>query len=169
MGRIMNKTKAPDLPNVPLAGNVSVQDCLHSLNRSQRSAVLATAAGNQPYTSLVGFALTPDLSGALFLTPRSTVKYRNLLASRHVAMLIDNRSNTTEDLLGAEAVTLIGTAKPLRIGKKRDQMMKVFLQKHPELKAFATAETTALVFIKAERYIHVGQFQAVTVWEVGAL
>lgn len=156
------------LPVLPVSGRAALPERLYALNETQRSAVLATAADQYPYTSMVSFALTPDLKGALFLTPRNTVKYKNLMRSAHVALLMDNRTNTTQDLLGAEAITLIGAAKPVRKGKKRDELLKIFLKKHPKMKAFASAETTALVFIEAERYIHVSQFQAVTVWEVNA-
>lgn len=154
-----------DLPNIPVAGDAALPERLRSLDSAQRSAVLATGGG-RPYTSLVGFALTPDLKGALFLTPKNTLKYRNLAASPYVAMLIDNRTNTLQDLVDAEAVTLIGTARAVRKGKKRDDLMAHFLRKHPKLQDFAEAETTALILIEAERYIHVSRFQAVTVWDM---
>jgi hypothetical protein len=51
-------------------GNVNVQEKLRILNKKQRQAVLATDADGQPYTSLVAFALTPDLEGLLFATPK---------------------------------------------------------------------------------------------------
>ena len=155
-----------DLPNIPVAGDAALPERLRSLDSAQRSAVLATGSGDRPYTSLVGFALTPDLKGALFLTPKNTLKYRNLAASPHVALLIDNRTNTSQDLIDAEAVTLIGTARAVRKGKKRDELMAYFLRKHPKLQDFAEAETTALILIEAERYIHVSRFQAVTVWDI---
>ncbi|KAF0181020.1 MAG: pyridoxamine 5'-phosphate oxidase-like FMN-binding protein [Nitrospirae bacterium] len=155
-----------DLPNIPVGGNAALPGRLRELNARQRSAVLATSKGDYPYTSLVGFALTQNLKGALFLTPKNTLKYRNLMASPHVALLIDNRTNTTLDLLDAEAVTLIGTARALRKGKRKDELTAHFLRKHPNLQSFAETPTTALVLIEAERYIHVSRFQAVTVWEV---
>lgn len=159
------KKSSLSLPVLPVSGSAALPERLYALNETQRSAVLATAADQHPYTSLVSFAITPDLKGALFLTPKNTVKYRNLVKSSSVSLLMDNRTNTTQDLLGAEAITLTGTAKPVRKGKKRDELMKVFLKKHPKMKVFASAETTALVFIEAERYSHVSQFQTVTVWE----
>ncbi len=155
-----------DLPNIPVAGNAALPERLRALNMSQHSAVFATSAGNRPYASLVGFALLPDLTGALFLTPKNTVKYRNLAASAHVALLMDTRKNITQDLIDAEAVTLMGSAKAVRAGKKREELLEYFLRKHPKLRAFAEAETTALILIEADRYIHVSRFQAVTVWEV---
>lgn len=154
------------LTNVPIIGNVKIPERLSILNVSQHSAVLATSIGDHPYTSLVAFALTPDFKGALFATPRKTLKYRNLVKSPNVALLIDNRTNTMHDLRDAEAVTLIGKAKALRKGKRHNELKKVFLRKHPILKTFVEAESSTLIHIEAERYIHVSSFQSVTVWEL---
>lgn len=160
------KNNAMTLPILPISGDVSIPERLAVLDASQRSAVLATSSDAHPYTSLIGFALTPDFKGALFVTTKNTLKYRNLIKSSHAALLIDNRTNMIQDLINAEAVTLIGKAKILHKGKRRDELLKIFLKKHPTLRTFAEAKTTALVLIEAERYIHVSGFQSVTVWEL---
>ena len=46
-------------------------------------------------------------------------------------------------------------------------MGEVFLSKHPALKAFVADRGTALVLVEAEQILHVGRFQAVTVWKAG--
>lgn len=160
-----NKNQIKPL-QMPIKGSVSIPERLAELNATQRSAVLATSSNNNPYTSLVAFAITPDFKGALFATPRNTLKYRNIMKSPNVALLLDNRSNTNQDIIDAEAITLIGKAKVLRKGKRQDEIIKIFLKKHPVLEAFVKAKTTALIYIEAERYIHVSKFQSVTVWEL---
>lgn len=154
------------LLQLPIKGSVIIPERLAELNANQSSAVLATSSDNNPYTSLVAFVLTPDFKGALFATPRNTLKYRNIIKFPNVALLIDNRSNTNQDIIDAEAITLIGRAKILRKGKRQDELMKIFLKKHPALEEFVKAKTTALIYVSAARYIHVSKFQSVTVWEL---
>ncbi len=147
-------------------GKVNVQERLRVLNKKQRHAVLASVADGQPYTSLVAFALTPDMQGALFATPRKTAKYRNILGNRHVSLMIDSRSNSTKGYMKSEAVTILGTAAPVRKGRNRDELAALIIKKHPQLSGFIHASTTALIFISFEKVIHAGQFQTVTVWEL---
>lgn len=54
----------------------------------------------------------------------------------------------------------------LGLRKRRDELLKIFLKKHPTLRAFAEAKTTVLDLIEAERHIHVNGFQSLTVWEL---
>jgi len=138
-----------------------------ALDRTQRSGVLATESGGQPYTSLVSFAMTPDLKGLIFATPRATAKYRNMLANPRVSILIDSRANLKTDIMKAEALTLIGKAGPVRRGPRRDMLAGVLKLKHPELAGFVDAASTALVYVEIRRAVHVGRFQEVSVWEPG--
>jgi heme iron utilization protein len=145
-------------------GSVFVPDRLGILNRKQRHAVLATDAQGQPYTSLVAYALTPDGKGILFATPRSTRKYRNLLANSRVSLLIDTRSNTDRGYMGAESVTILGKAYPVKKGVKRDNLVEIFLKKHPGLTEFIHSPETALIYAEMLHCVHVTQFQTVSEW-----
>jgi nitroimidazol reductase NimA-like FMN-containing flavoprotein (pyridoxamine 5'-phosphate oxidase superfamily) len=148
------------------SGNADVQAIIITLNKKQRHGVLATDSGGQPYTSLVAFALSNDAKGVIFATPRKTSKYQNILKNRNVSFMIDTRSNTATGYMRSEAVTILGTASPLRKGKKRDELCKIFTKKHPELAGFVNAPSTALIFIAIKKALHTGQFQTVTEWEV---
>ena len=145
-------------------GKVNVQDRLRTLNKKQRHAVLATVSEGQPYTSLVAFALTSDGNELLFATPKKTTKYRNMLNNRRVSLLIDSRANTAKGYMGSEAVTILGTARAIRNGNKRDKLATIFTKKHPELADFINASTTALILVAFDKIIHAGKFQTVTVW-----
>ncbi len=154
------------VPHEKQSGQVVVAERLRALDRQERHGVLATDAGGQPYTSLVAYAFSPGLTGVLFATPRETQKYRNLLKNPKVSVLINTRTNTAADYLQAEAVTIIGVARPLPPGKEREALAAHFLQKHPDLRDFVRSPPTALVRVAVRRYIHVGRFQEVSEWTV---
>lgn len=161
--------KAGRIPSRKTKGQVSVLERLAFLNRHERHAVLATEALGQPYTSLIAFALTPDMGGLVFGTPRDTAKYRNMVRNRRVAVLIDTRSNDPRGYMEAEALTILGSAKTVRRGKAREELARVFGAKHPALEGFIQAQSTALVLVQIERCYHVSAFQSVTEWRPAAV
>jgi hypothetical protein len=63
----------------------------------------------------------------------------------------------------------VGIARSLRRGKRWDEMAAIFLKKHPGLEGFIRAETTVLITVEVTRYIHVGQFQTVSVWDFNVM
>jgi heme iron utilization protein len=152
------------IPAMVTKGSVSVPDRLRILNRKQRHAVLATDAQGQPYTSLVAYALTSDGKSILFATPRSTRKYKNILANSMVSLLIDTRSNTDRAYMGAESVTILGKAHPVKKGLKRDKLAEIFIRKHPRLAEFVRSQETALIYVEMLHCVHVTQFQTVSEW-----
>lgn len=159
----MKKSK-PSLPTKVRKGKVSVLDRLRVLDRTQRHAVIATDFNGLPYTSLIAFALTPDMKHALFITPKSTRKYLNILKNNRVSLLIDTRTNTERDYMGAESITILGNARPVRKGNRWTVLAGILTKKHPRLSEVIDSPDTALVAIKITRCIHVTKFQSVTVW-----
>lgn len=158
-------TKREQVPVTTRKGTAVIPERLKDFDAKEYFAVLATDDGGNPYTSLISYALTPDLKTALFATPKGTRKYTNILHSARVALLVDNRSKGKDRLLKTEAMTIIGTAKLIRKGKTWDTLAEVFLRKHPDLAEFLNAPTTALIAVQIARCIHVGHFQALSVWE----
>lgn len=157
--------KEEKIPFTKKSGSVDVPERLRTLNKKERHAALATHSGRQPYTSLVAFALTPDGGGVLFATPRKTTKYKNIMRNKNVSFLIDTRANTPKGYMDSEAVTILGTAAPIRKGKRRDELAGIFIRKHPELAEFVNAPSTAMVFVSIQKIIHAGRFQRVTEWK----
>lgn len=153
-----------NVPDTVSKGSVDVRERLRELNKSQRHAVLATDAKGQPYTSLISYALTPDLKGLLFATPKDTSKYRNMLRNKKVSILIDTRQDSDLSYMEAEAITVLGTAQAVRKGKKRDALAGIFLQKHPALKGFINSPATALILVEIHHCFHVGSFQKISEW-----
>ena len=130
-----------------------------------RFAVVATSDEGRPYASLIAFALTPDLTTIVFATRKATRKYRNMMHQRSVSVLIDNRSQAPENLSRAQAVTLVGTATPVRAGSRRAEYAKLLSDRHPQLAGFIDEPDTALVAVVIEEAIHVTQFQNVATWK----
>jgi nitroimidazol reductase NimA-like FMN-containing flavoprotein (pyridoxamine 5'-phosphate oxidase superfamily) len=153
------------IPNKTNKGSIPVPDRLREFDKNQYFGVLATHDNGQPYTSLISFATAPDLKMIIFATPKDTRKYKNILKTKNVAILIDNRSNTRKNLMATEAITIIGTARHVRRGKLRDELAVIFVKKHPDLEEFIHADATALIAVEATRCIHVGKFQTISVWD----
>jgi heme iron utilization protein len=155
------------VPSTTRRGSVLIPERLKMLNRMEYFAVLATDDDGQPYTSLINFALTSDCKAVIFATPRATRKYRNMIKTKSVALLIDNRSKKTKNLMGTEAVTVMGNARTLRRGKAWEAFSSIYIKKHPELAEFIHSPSTALMVVDAKRCIHVSQFQTISVWDCG--
>jgi heme iron utilization protein len=132
-----------------------------------RFAVLATSEDGRPYASLIAFTFTADRQTLIFATPKATRKYRNIRGQPSVSILVDNRSQTPEDLSRAEAVTLTGTAKSVRGGARRKEYSRIFTDKHPQLVDFINEPGTALIEVVIEEAVHVTRFQHVSTWAKG--
>lgn len=158
-------TKKEQVPVTTRKGTIAIPDKLKDFDGEEYFAVLATDDAGSPYTSLISYALTPDLKIAIFATPRGTRKYKNILHSAQVALLIDNRSKSKRSLLKTEAITIIGTARQVRKGKRWEEFAEIFLRKHPQLKEFLYAPTTALISVQIIQCVHVSHFQTLSVWD----
>jgi nitroimidazol reductase NimA-like FMN-containing flavoprotein (pyridoxamine 5'-phosphate oxidase superfamily) len=133
---------------------------LRDLLTSQRFAVLSTHNEKQAYASLVAFVATEDMKELLFATARSTRKYANLSENPRIALLIDSRSNQDADFHDAIAATATGTAEEVT-GTDRNQLIALYLDKHPHLVDFVNAPTCALIRVKVACYYLVSRFQNV--------
>lgn len=133
---------------------------LHELFIKQRFAVVATQASNEPYTSLVAFSSTEDLSYLLFATLRQTRKYENIRQNAKISMLIDNRENLSSDVKNAIAVTVVGNASEIK--DNRQHFMNIHLKKHPYLREFLQDSNCALIGLSVEKIFIVRQFQQIT-------
>ncbi len=142
--------------------NAQLRKILVELFASQRSAVLATQEGGQPYCSLMAFAATEDLRSLLFATRRATRKYANLAADPRAALLADNRTNQASDTEAALAVTAVGRAEEVGPAEK-DRLLGIYLAKHPHLKSFLASEDCALMRLRVASYYIVSHFQEVQV------
>ena len=138
----------------------SLRDTIKTLLNAQIQAVLATQHQQQPYTSLMAFAVTPDLRRIVFATARATQKYANLQANPRASLLIDNRCNRPEDYRCAMAVSAQGVVR--EVGAiDRTGLLQLYLDKHPTLRDFVTDDASTLLQLEVECYYVVSQFQSV--------
>jgi len=145
-------------PNVPLDQRI------RELAFEQPVAVLCTQGEGQPYGSLVFFEFSNDLRFLVFATPRATRKYRLLTECNHVAVVLDSRMKFPEDMMKVEAVTVTGRAAEVERGPEFKQYADLLVGRHPYLRSFVAAPSSALFRIDVVRYIHVSRFQEVRQW-----
>lgn len=143
----------------------TIHNRIKTLLEGQRLAVLATQNGGQPYTSLMAFAFTEDLTEILVATEKSSRKHRNITEEPRVSLLIDNRSNNEEDFDKAVALTVLGKAVKVE-PSQRQAYKQIYLKRHPGLHFFVTSPSTAFLKIEVYRYLLVSKFQAVTEYRI---
>jgi uncharacterized protein YhbP (UPF0306 family) len=144
-----------------LKTNASLEDKLKQLFRSQTLGVLATQQKKKPYTSLVAFACSDDMSRIVFATPKTTRKFANIISNSNVSMFIDNRLNKAADFRKAIGVTALGSVRQIR-KNKNNKLMKIYLDKHPQLESFLASPSCALICIDIKSFYIVERFQNVT-------
>jgi len=133
---------------------------LKDLFSSQPLAVLATQFNGQPYGNLVAFTATEALKSKLFATVRNTRKFANITTDPRVAMVMDSRTNQRVDFRRAVAVTATGIVEEVE-GSEKNQLLKLYLLKHPHLKRFVTSPRCALLKVNVNSYVVVRRFQKV--------
>jgi nitroimidazol reductase NimA-like FMN-containing flavoprotein (pyridoxamine 5'-phosphate oxidase superfamily) len=134
---------------------------LRELLARERLGVLATHGPEHPYASLVAVLASTDLRRLYFTTPRTTRKFSFLSTDPKVAMLIDSREDAERDFHDAAAATAVGSAHEL-LAEEREAQLRPFLERHPQLAAFAASPSTALVELTVDTWYLVRRFQNVT-------
>jgi hypothetical protein len=134
--------------SVEQTGDPGVIVQIRGLLQEEPFAVLCTQGGRQPYGSLVAFAFSEDL----------------LSECGRVALVVDNRSRHPDDMMQIGAVTVTGQAKQLDPGPEHDDCKALLTGRHPYLKTFVAAPSTALFRVEVVRFLHVTRFQEVRQW-----
>jgi hypothetical protein len=151
-----SETPQPDDPLLP--------DRIRRLTATQPFAVLCTQGEGQPYASLIAFAVTDDLSAAVFSTPVATRKYRLLSQCDRVALMIDSRAEHPDNMMEVEALTATGRAVQIPQGEEFERLAPMLIGRHPQLADFVNSPSCALFRIDIVRYFHVTRFQQVSQW-----
>lgn len=113
---------------------------IEDLITSKDLCVLATSDGHIPHTSLMTFFADHAVMKFYFLTRKTSQKSKNLRKNPHVSLLIDRRD---EHL----ALSIQGVYSPIKKKQTIEAITKLYLMKHPEMKAFANHPDTELVRI----------------------
>jgi nitroimidazol reductase NimA-like FMN-containing flavoprotein (pyridoxamine 5'-phosphate oxidase superfamily) len=144
--------------------NPDLVENIRKMLNSQPFSVLCTQGDQQPYGSLIAFAFSRDLKHFFFTTPTATRKYMLLSKCPRVSLLIDTRSNHPDDMQKIQALTITGIAHEIKKGNQYQNGVQMLTERHPYMKNFLEAESTALFRIDVKRYLHVTRFQEVSQW-----
>ena len=149
---------------IPESESRALREQIRDLIDGQPFAVLCTQGGGQPYGSLVAYAVNDHLTAVSFATPVATRKYRLLCECQQVALVIDSRSQFPESMMQVEAVTATGRATQLEPGPEYGRWAALLVARHPQLRSFVAAPSSALFRIDVVRYLYVTRFQEVHQW-----
>ncbi len=138
--------------------DASLRLTLRGLFTSQKLAVLATYGIDQPYCSLMAFAVSDDLKHIIVATKRHTHKYANIQQHPRLSLLVDNRKNQVDDFQQAIAVTILATSSELQ-PPELEPFLNLYLFKHPYMNSFCQAPDCALLKLSVERYLMVASFR----------
>ncbi|MBD3297167.1 MAG: pyridoxamine 5'-phosphate oxidase family protein [candidate division Zixibacteria bacterium] len=141
-----------------------VVEQIRQLVSEEPYGVLCTQSHGQPYGSMIAVAFTADLGGAVFATSRFTRKYQLLSDCDRVALVLNNREKYPDSLHHIEAITATGRAQEIANASENDPSVALLLHKHPMLKSFILAPSTAVFHVSITRYFHVHRFQEVREW-----
>jgi nitroimidazol reductase NimA-like FMN-containing flavoprotein (pyridoxamine 5'-phosphate oxidase superfamily) len=141
-----------------------VESRIRELLNRERFAVLCTQGGGQPYGSVVAIAADPTLRHVVFATGRKTRKYRLLEGCDRVALVVDDRDRHPDELMSVEAVTATGRASEITDPGDAACWAELLTARHPTLRHFVDAPSTALFRVDVVRYLHVWRFQEVRQW-----
>lgn len=150
--------------DAPAASDADLEARIRQLVESQPYAVLCTQGRGQPYGSLVAFSVTQDLTHAVFATPKATRKFRLLSMCDHVALVIDNRPESPDQLMEIEAVTVTGQAALVEEREEFERWSRLLTGRHHYLTRFVQSASCGLFHIQIFRYFHVSRFQEVRQW-----
>lgn len=144
--------------------NPALRERIRTLMTEQPYAVLCTQGGGQPYGSVIAFAANQELNAVVFATPIATRKYRLLTACDRVALVVDNRAGFPGDVSRIDAVTVTGKAVQLTDTGLSQVWQRLLVHKHPPMKDFICAPSTAIFRIDILRYLHVVRLREVHQW-----
>ncbi len=124
----------------------------------QLFAVLSTQGPDGPHSVIVCFLVTSGLGELFFVTPRSTRKFNHMISRPVVALFMDNRQNSLQDLHGLTGVEVIGRAE---VAPEDDRvfMRDLFLKRFPELEEFYDSPDCALIKVRISRFNLVSDIQ----------
>jgi len=121
---------------------------INALIRANDICVLATAGEQGPHTSLMAYACSPDCRQIYLVTPRQTLKYRNMRAQPSVSLLVDTRETMPRGEV--RALTINGRAVEIADAKEAAAAREVLGGRHPQLKSLLALPDLAFIRVGIE-------------------
>jgi nitroimidazol reductase NimA-like FMN-containing flavoprotein (pyridoxamine 5'-phosphate oxidase superfamily) len=106
-------------------------DRMTSFLLAKNICVLATASGTRPHCSLMAYITDKNGREVYMFTRRNSRKYANVVESRAVSILIDDRGES--DRRRTQALTVSATFDPVVDPGKKSRIKRAFLAAHPHL------------------------------------
>lgn len=148
-----------------MIGSEELRKMVADLLSAQLFAVLSTRGEKDLHSVLVAFAASEDMRQIVFVTPRQTRKFENILKHNSVSLFVDNRTNDITDLQRLLGVEARGTVNEVE-GEQRTEYQHMFVTKFPQLSWFVESPGSAVMKLEVQRYDVVYHFQNVTVLEM---
>ncbi|MFW9768209.1 MAG: pyridoxamine 5'-phosphate oxidase family protein [Candidatus Thorarchaeota archaeon] len=140
--------------------NPEVKKRIDKVLDSQKIAVLGTSKDGEPYSCLVGFAMTEDLSELVFATMRQRLKYKQMQANPRVTLMIDDRDVQNSDFNDTTSLTIVGSAEDV-MGKDRSKYATKLLEQHPVLTEFVQSPGCAVIRVAVDKIYVVSEFESI--------
>ena len=140
--------------------NPEVKKRINKVLDSQSIAVLGTSNKDEPYSCLVGFAITDDLRELVFATMRQRLKYKNMVANPRVTLMIDDRDTQASDFNDTTSITIVGSAEDIT-GSDREKYASMLLEQQPALTEFVNSEDCAIMRVSIDKIYVVSEFESV--------
>jgi len=119
-----------------------MRDEIKSLLRDRRHCVMATAANDQPYCSLMVYAVNADCTRLFMVTRRNTRKYRNLKNNPYVSLLVDSR-----DIAQPQALTIEGVFEEVAGDSEKKQIQHQLTAEQPGLQTLLDSPDAAIISV----------------------
>lgn len=123
-------------------------DEINALIRGNDICVLATAGEQGPHTSLMAYACTPDCRQIYLVTPRQTLKYRNMRAQCRVSLMVDTRETMPRGEV--RALTVNGRALEITDAAEAAAAREVLAGRHPHLQSLLALPDLAFIRVEIE-------------------
>ena len=142
--------------------NSNLNDVKKLLSR-QLYGILATSGEKTPYMNLVAFCLLENMKTLLFISPEKSAKVYNIKSSPGIALMVDNRTNTYDDITSVTSVTMYGTASVPEESEDASDWLEIYNRKLPHMKNFAADKSNVLVKVDIDNIHIVRDLHNVTV------
>lgn len=116
-----------------------------------RLCVLATLAGDRPYTSLMRYVANDACTKIYLITHQNTNKYRNILQNFHVSLLVDTRLEAP--LQAISALSMDGIAVPVSDPEAQAALKERFVARHPDMEGFVRHPEMAVVCVEIQAFL----------------
>jgi len=121
---------------------------IQSLLRARCHCVMATAADNKPYCSLMAYVVNDDCTRIFVGTRRNTRKYQNLAENPLVSLLMDSRDQNPP-----RALTIEGEIEEIEQDPEKDQIREALMARHPELKSLLDSPDAAIICVRVKSVV----------------